>query len=162
MAQAIELKMPPRDPRRELISRLEQAPAEHAAALLDGYELLQQLHESGVFAIARGVLGAKDKVIEDLAEGANLPDSVRAIRNAIILGKMLGSIDPILLQGISLSVGETIGDASKVPSKSPGLISMLFGFTSPDHRRGLALIMRLFKKIGCRLNTQGSGCGEQK
>ena len=53
MAQPIALKLPPRDPKQELISRLEEAPAEHAAALLDGYELLQKLHEHGVFEIGR-------------------------------------------------------------------------------------------------------------
>ena len=37
MAQPITLQLPPRDPKRELVERLEQAPAEHAAALLDGY-----------------------------------------------------------------------------------------------------------------------------
>src|SRR5450756_1075883 len=65
MAQPIELKFAPRDPKRELLERLEQAPAEHAAALLDGYDLLQELHEQGAFVLVRGMLGAKDKILED-------------------------------------------------------------------------------------------------
>jgi len=152
MAQPIPLKLPPRDPKRELAERLEQAPVEYAAALLDSYDTLQKLHESGAFGMIRGLLGATDKIVDDLAVGANRTDSIRAIRNAIILGKMLGSIDPDLLQGISLSIGETLGDAKSIPAKPPGLLAMLFGFTGADHRRGLALVMRLFKKIGCRLN----------
>lgn len=160
MAQPIGLTFAPRDPKRELIERLEQAPAEHAAAILDGYELLQELHDSGTLGLVRGLLGAKDKVLEDLSAGANRADSVRAMRNAIILAKMLGAIDPELLEGISLSVGETFGNRKAIPSRPPGLFAMLFGFTSPDHRRGLALILRLFKKIGCRLNTQTSECGD--
>jgi uncharacterized protein YjgD (DUF1641 family) len=153
MAQPIPLQLAPRDPKRELVAKLEQAPAEHAAALLDGYELLQELHEQGAFTLVRGVLGAKDKIVDDLAARANSVDSIRAIRNAIILGKMLGSIDPDFLQGIALSVGETFGSLKEVPAKPPGLFSLLFGFTGADHRRGLALWMRLFKRIGCRLNS---------
>src|SRR5271156_3936349 len=101
MAQPIVLKIPPRDPKQELLARLEQAPAEHAAALLDSYELLQQLHEHGVFTLVRGVLGATDKLVEATSEGANSTEAIRAMRNAIILGKLLGSIDPEFLLAIS-------------------------------------------------------------
>ena len=48
MAQPIPLELPKRDPREELRSRLEHAPADHAAALLAGYEVLQGLHDRGV------------------------------------------------------------------------------------------------------------------
>jgi hypothetical protein len=41
MARPIPLELPERDPREELLSRLEKAPAEHAAAILAGFEVLQ-------------------------------------------------------------------------------------------------------------------------
>ena len=156
MAQPIPLKLPPRDPKQELRDKLEQAPAEHAAALLDGYELLQQLHEHGVFALARGALGATDRLVEAASEGASAPESIRAMRNAIILAKMLGSIDPEFLQGVSAAVGETLGNAQYIPAKPPGLFSLLAGFAGPDHRRGLALIERLFQKIGAQMRSKNS------
>jgi hypothetical protein len=56
MARPISLELPPRDPREELRKRLEQAPVTHAEALLDSYQLLQQLHDHGVFELLRGVL----------------------------------------------------------------------------------------------------------
>jgi uncharacterized protein YjgD (DUF1641 family) len=156
MAQPIALKLPPRDPKQELISRLEEAPAEHAAALLDGYELLQKLHEHGVFDLVRGVLGATDKVVEAASEGANSAEAIRAMRNAILLAKLLGSIDPEFLNAVSTAAGETFGDARSVPSKPPGLLSLLAGSTGPDHRRGLALVMRFLKNVGAGLNTHKS------
>jgi uncharacterized protein YjgD (DUF1641 family) len=156
MAQPIPLKLPPRDPKQELLAKLENAPAEHAAALLDGYELLQQLHEHGVFTLVRGALGATDKLVEAASAGASSSESIRAMRNAIIMAKMLGSIDPEFLQGVSTAVGETFGDAKLVPAKPPSLFSLLIGFTGPDHRRGLALVERLFKKLGAQMRTSGS------
>ena len=42
MAQPIALEIPPRDARKELITRLEKAPAEHAEALLDAFITLQK------------------------------------------------------------------------------------------------------------------------
>jgi uncharacterized protein YjgD (DUF1641 family) len=156
VAQPIALKLPPRDPKQELLTRLEQAPAEHAAALLDSYELLQQLHEHGVFDLVRGVLGATDKLVEAASERASSAEAIRAMRNTILLAKLLGSIDPEFLQAVSTAAGETFGDAKSVPTDPPGMLSLLGGFTSPDHRRGLALVMRFFKKIGAGLNPQSS------
>lgn len=154
MAQPIPLKLPPRDPKQELLIKLENAPAEHAAALLDGYELLQQLHEHGVFALARGALGATDKLVEAASEGASAPESIRAMRNAIILAKMLGSIDPEFLQGVSTAAGETFGNMRSQSAKPPGLFSLLFGFTGPDHRRGLSLFSNFLKKLGSGSNRE--------
>jgi uncharacterized protein YjgD (DUF1641 family) len=156
MAQPIPLKIAPRDPKSELLARLEQAPAEHAAALLDSYELLQELHEKGVFTLVRGALGATDKLVEAASAGVSTTESIRALRNAIILAKMLGEIDPEFLLGISTAVSQTLGDASRVPEKPPGFFSLLIGFTSADHRRGLALIERLFKKIGVQMGKRSN------
>jgi uncharacterized protein YjgD (DUF1641 family) len=148
MAQPISLTIAPRDPKRELLERLEQAPAEHAAAILDSYELLQELHEHGVFTLIRGVLGATDKLVEAASTGANSTESIRAMRNAMILAKMLGSIDPEILPGVSTAVGETLGNAKDVPAQPPGIFSLLTGFTGLDHRRGLALVSNLLKRLG--------------
>jgi hypothetical protein len=60
MAQPIPLEIPPRNPRAELRSRLEQAPEEHAEAVLAAYEVLQELHNHGVLEIMRGALAASD------------------------------------------------------------------------------------------------------
>src|SRR6202158_3567185 len=98
MAQPISLQLPPRDPREALRKRLEEAPVEHAEALIDSYELLQQLHDHGVFEMLRGALGASDKLIETAVDAAKSNESVRAIRNAIILGKVLAAINPEVLQ----------------------------------------------------------------
>ncbi len=47
MAQPIPLEVPPRNPRDELRSRLEQAPEQHPEAVLAAYEVLQELHSAG-------------------------------------------------------------------------------------------------------------------
>src|SRR6202167_4136142 len=109
MARPIALELPPRDPREELRKRLDQAPIEHAEALLDCYELLGKLHEHGVFELLRGALGASDKLIETAVDAAKSDEAIRAIRNAIILGKILGAINPDVLQGAAVAVSETLG-----------------------------------------------------
>ena len=154
MAQPIELKLPPRDPKQELLKRLEEAPAEHAAALLDSYELLQELHEHGVFTLVRGVLGATDKLVEVAAAGANSTEAIRAMRNAMILGKMLGSIDPEVLQGTCEAVSKTFGNARAVAYEPPSLFGLFTSFASRDLRRGMGLINSLLKNLAYQLKIR--------
>jgi hypothetical protein len=52
MAQPIPLQVPPRDPARELRSRLDRIPEEHGEAILAAYDVLQELHDRGILELA--------------------------------------------------------------------------------------------------------------
>ena len=156
MARPIPLELPPRDPREELRKRLEQAPVKHAEALLDSYELLQQLYDHGVFQLLRGALSASDKLVETAVDAAKSDDSVRAIRNAVILGKMLGSINPEVLQCIAAATSETLGCYDKPVIEPPGLFSLLNQFRHKELRRSIALVNRFLEKLGEQIKLRGS------
>jgi uncharacterized protein YjgD (DUF1641 family) len=156
MARPISLELLPRDPRKELRTRLEQAPVAHAEALLDSYELLQQLHDHGVFELLRGALGAGDKLIETAVDAAKSDESVRAIRNAIILGKILGSINPDVLQGVAIAVGETLGCYERPIVEPPGLFSLLSQFRHKELRRSMALVNKFLDVLGNQIKLRGS------
>src|SRR5688572_20031805 len=64
MARPISPEPRVRDAHAELHARLENAPAEHAEALLAAYEVLQGLHDRGVPDLMRGALGSSDKLLE--------------------------------------------------------------------------------------------------
>ena len=151
MARPIPLELPPRDPRKELIARLEQAPAEHAEALLESYELLQELHERRVLTTLRGALGAGDKIIESAVATAESPEAIQGLRNAIILGKMLGCINPDLLQCVATAVAETLGSERRPVIEPPGLFTLLSEFRHPELRRSIALINRFLEVLGAGL-----------
>jgi len=155
MAQPIPLSLPARDPRAELRSRLENAPVEHAEALLDSYELLQQLHEHGVFQLVSGLLGASDRLVETAVGAARSEASIRAMRNAIILGKMLGAINPDLLEGIAEATSQTLGSYKKPVIEPPGLFSLLSQFRHEELRRSIALINRFLEALGIQLSARG-------
>jgi uncharacterized protein YjgD (DUF1641 family) len=154
MARAIGLEVAPRDPREELRKRLDAAPIAHAEALLDGYELLQELHDAGILRILRGAVGAGDKLIETAVDAAKSEESIRAMRNAMILGKMLGSINPDLLQGLAVAVSDTFGSQKPMP-EPPGLLKLLSEFRRPEQRRSMALINKFLAQLGSELKTRG-------
>ena len=151
MAQPVKLQLPPRDPKKELLEQLANAPAAHAAALLDAYELIQKLHEYHVFETARGLLGGSSKMVEAIAEGAAAEPTIRATRNGMILAKMLASIDPDLMQSVASAVTETFGAKQNAPEKPPGIFALLLGFARADQRRGIFLASNLLQNLGFRL-----------
>lgn len=153
MARPIPLELPGRDPRQEFVARLQQAPAEHAEALLDAYEFIQQLHEKHIFDVLRGALSAGDKLVETATAAAETPESVRAMRNAIILGKMLGSINSELLECIAMAVDETFSSKPKPSADPPSLLSLLVQFQKPELRRSVAFIYRFLDALGNQLKS---------
>jgi uncharacterized protein YjgD (DUF1641 family) len=157
MARPIPLELPARDRREELRKRLEQAPFKHAEALLDSYELLQQLHDHGVFELLRGALSASDKLIETAVDAAKSDESIRAIRNAMILGKVIGAINPDVLQCFATAASETMGCYEKPVIEPPGLFSLLSHFRHKELRRSIALINRFLEKLGDQIKLRG-GC----
>jgi uncharacterized protein YjgD (DUF1641 family) len=148
MAKPVLLQLPPRDPREELRSRLDRAPLEHADALLATYEVLQGLHDRGVLELLRGLLGSGDKVLEVAVDAARTPESVRAIRNLLVLVKTLGEIDPDLFDGFALALPEAMRQAKAQGKEPPGFLAILNKFRSKDLRRGLVAVNSLLEAWG--------------
>jgi len=154
MARAIGLEGMPRSAREELRRKLELAPEQHAEALLESYELLQQLHDSGFLRLLRGVVSSGGMIVDAAVGAANSEEGIRGLRNAIILAKMLGSINPDLLQGYANAVSETLGCQQPVV-EPPGLFKLLAGFRQPELRRSMALINKFLESFGNQLKTRG-------
>src|SRR6266702_6750609 len=104
MSHPIRLEFLPRDARAELQTRLQNAPLQHAEALLSGYELLQGLHDRGVLDLLRGVLGSSDKVLSIAVDAAKTPEAIVATRNLLILSRVAFTLEPELLEDIVTAV----------------------------------------------------------
>lgn len=148
MAHAIEHPATQRDPRAELHARLENAPAEHAEALLASLEVLQGLHDSGTLEIMRGLLGSKDRVLEIAVGATGAPGSTRAVRNMLLLSNMVAEIDPAVLKGFTQAVPRAM-DAMVNRPESPGLWRLIRDFLwNRDFRRGMAALNTLIAALG--------------
>src|SRR3979490_75542 len=148
MAKSIPIQSSVRDPREELLARLERAPLEHAEALLAGYEVLQGLHDQGVLELLRGLLGSGGKVLETATEAARAPERVRPIRHLVVLGKTLGEIDPDLFDGFAMALPEAMREARRQGKEPPGFLAILNKFRSKDLRRGLVAVNSLLEAWG--------------
>jgi uncharacterized protein YjgD (DUF1641 family) len=148
MAQPIPLDVPVRDPRIELQARLQDAPAQHAEALLAGYEVLRGLHDSGALDLMRGALGSRDKVLGVAVQAAGSPQSIRAIRNLLLLGNMLGEIDPEVLKTLTQTGPQALEMMVRQPER-PGLWRLIKDFLwNRDFRHGLAAVNTMLEVFG--------------
>jgi uncharacterized protein YjgD (DUF1641 family) len=148
MAQPISTEAPKRDPRADLLNRLEQAPAEHAEALLAMYDVLQGLHDRGALDLARGALGSGDEVLDILVTAVRSPQSIRGIRNLLLLVNMLGEIEPRVLRSFTQAVPTALHKAAEDPDK-PGLWRLIKDFLwNKDFRHGMAVVNTLLDTFG--------------
>jgi uncharacterized protein YjgD (DUF1641 family) len=147
MAHAITFKPAPVDYHQELIKRVENAPREHAEALLVLWDTLETAHQQGVLELVQGLIGGKDIIAGKLAESARLPESVAAIRNGIALARLLGSVDPEMLQRLAKGM-EHAQQEHKSEQKPPSLWRLFRRSTCPDARRGLSFLTLLLTTLG--------------
>ncbi len=153
MAQPIPLEIPPRNPRAELRTRLEQAPEEHAEAVLAAYEVLQELHNRGVLDIMRGFLAASDDILEKVVDNIRTPEAIRAIRNLLFWRQILGSIEPEWFKGIFQAIPEGIAEATAERDQPVSFFRLLRRLTSKDSLRGLTAAVDFLQAFGRHLHS---------
>jgi uncharacterized protein YjgD (DUF1641 family) len=154
MAVPINFESPRRSAQEELLERLEQAPAEHAEALLAVYDLLQGLHDRGVLEALNGALSSGNFILDTVVETANTPENIRAIRNLLLLSKLLGEIDPDVLGRVVAAVPEALQKVSSAERSAPSTLSLIQKFNSHDSRRGMAFAAGFLESLGQRLGEK--------
>ena len=148
MATAVDFReFTPRNSRDDLIRRIEQAPVEHAEALLAAYALLERLHEKGIIDLVNGLLSAGDTVVERVVDLISSREMVTALRMALILTNLLNSIDPDKLHAVISNAGK----------ETPSLLAIAKQATSKDARRSIAAAVGLVNVLGEALHAQQSG-----
>jgi uncharacterized protein YjgD (DUF1641 family) len=152
MARPIPLELAAADARAELSARLAAAPAEHAEALLAAFDVVQGLHDRGIFEVIRGALGASDKLLEAVVEAGKTPEAIHGLRNLIQLVKLLGTVEPEAL-GVWTRVVPQAMKKMTEQTEPIGLWRLLKQFRNPDVRRGIAAVNTLLETLGRELSA---------
>ena len=160
MAQPIPLEVPPRNPRAELRSRLEDAPEQHAEAVLAAYEVLQELHDRGVLEIVRCALASSDDSLEKVVDNTKTPEAIRAIRNLLFWRQILGSIEPEWFKGIFQAIPEGIAQATAQREQPVSFFGLLRRLTNKDSLRGLAAAIDFLQAFGRHLHSLKSSTSQ--
>ena len=155
MAKPIQIDFPVRDHEAELRERLAAAPTEHAAAILEFLDLLEVLHKRNVLSTIRGAVGAGDELVGHLAKAAAQPESIRAIRNMLAMVKILGSIDPEVIEAVQRSIPPQFKDRNaRRQTPAPSIWKMIRTFWSPPVQRVLFAWGLMLAGIGYYMNKE--------
>jgi uncharacterized protein YjgD (DUF1641 family) len=148
MAVAVEFRTyTPPDSRLDLVRRIESAPREHAEAILEAYDVLQRLHDTGALALVNGLLSAENTVIDKVSDVVSSKQAVTMLRIAMILGGALTSID-------ADRVHAAVADAE---THTPSLWQILRTACSKEVRKAAGLGVALARIFGASLLAREPG-----
>lgn len=144
MAFAVDFRMyMPEDSRGDLVRRIQDAPIEHAQAVLAAYDLLGRLHEKGILDLLNGLLSAGDTVVNHLVNVVSSRQAVTALRIGLILNNLLDSFDADKLHNLF----------SEAHQEPPSLVALAQQALSKDARRGIAATVGLLQLFGAALHA---------
>jgi len=145
MAQPIRSYTPHRNEQEELRTKVENAPVQHAKAVLAAYQLLQEAQDHGVLDTLRGAVGAGDAIVDKASEFASTPEGVRAMRNFLALSRVFANLNPEKVDAVANAITENQCRDVAPGCEPPSLLKSLQRMNS---RRTLATIAAVTDAFG--------------
>jgi len=118
-------------------------------------DLINRLYDHGGLDLLRALISSGGEIANKLAEGADSPQALRAIRNGVSLLGMLASVEPARLQEISKAVVERSSPA-RGAGEPPSLWTLFKRFRSRESCRTLAVFVDMLESIGRALEGNAS------
>jgi len=147
MANPLPYKPASVDPRTEHNAQLATAPVRHSEAALAAWELLGSAHEQGILDALHGAVYAKDTIFGTLAQYAKQQESINTMRNAIALMKILGGLEPEILENVAKAMAEA-SEEHRSEERPPSLWKLIRRVNSEDSRRGLSFLTLMLAGLG--------------
>ena len=161
MSKAVEMRPQPRPAYEEMQRKLDNAPLDHADAVLNAYRTLQTLHDTNTLDFIRGLLGAGDEVLTQVTSVITTPQSMQAIRNLLVLIDLAGKLSPDALHRVVNSLTPVLAAEPAVDPPSLFATGRKL-FSSKDVRRALATGVAVLAALGAALGPEDSRSSGRK
>lgn len=147
MANPIPYRPASVEPSTERQNELASAPRQHNEALLAAWDLLETAHDEGILDTLQGAIYAKDTIFGTVAQYAKQQESINALRNGIALMKILGSMDPAILEGVAKAMADA-SEEHRNEERPPSLWKLIRRINSEESRRGLSFLTLVLAGLG--------------
>jgi uncharacterized protein YjgD (DUF1641 family) len=117
--------------------------------------LVETLHESGTLRLLNGLFARFEDVTAVLLKGLDTDEGRRGLANLLLLGKLLGRLDPDGLDRFIAALDRGLEAAAlrlDVEDDPPGPLRTLGRLRDPDVRRGLDAVLALLGALGAELH----------
>jgi hypothetical protein len=94
----------------------------------------------------RATVAAGDGLVGTVTTAADSPESIRGIRNFILLSKFFASIPPNVLKSLLDTV--SAGANREKAHKAPSLLTLLWRLRNEDGRHAASVVIDLFEGLG--------------
>ena len=148
MAQPIRTYTPHRDEQEELRAKVENAPVQHAQAVLAAYQVLQQAQDHGILDLLRGAIGAGEAIVDKASDFANTPEGIRVMRNFLALSRIFANLDPEKVDAVANAITENQCREGAPGCEPPSILKSLQRMSSRNSRRTLATIAAVAHAFG--------------
>lgn len=147
MANPIPYRPASVEPSTERQNELASALRQHNEALLAAWDLLETAHDEGILDTLQGAIYAKDTIFGTVAQYAKQQESINALRNGIALMKILGSMDPAILEGVAKAMADA-SEEHRNEERPPSLWKLIRRINSEESRRGLSFLTLVLAGLG--------------
>ncbi len=154
MAKAIEIDYVP-FPQTEA-ERLAAARQDAEPALTEALMLLTELHRHGVLELGLKLTHGAEGLTAAALDKLSSPSGAAVLRNALLLGKLLGDIDPGELQILARALGAGVhaGAASAEAGERVTLPGVARQLADEDVQLSLGVLFGLLRGMGASLREQ--------
>ena len=130
--------------------QLQAAVVERQEALERLLQVIQDLHESGIFDILHGLLVSKEKIAGILLEQILKPSVLGTVKNAMTAMGTVSKIDPNQLSTLTeaLVSGLKSGQERLESNKKAGMFELAKALRDPGMNRALVLMLGFLQGLG--------------
>ncbi|QSO46689.1 helical membrane plugin domain-containing protein [Alicyclobacillus mengziensis] len=132
------------------LKQLQAAVVERQEALERLLQVIQDLHESGIFDILHGLLVSKEKIAGILLEQILKPSVLGTVKNAMTAMGTVSKIDPNQLSTLTeaLVSGLKAGQERLESNKKAGMFELAKALRDPGMNRALVLMLGFLQGLG--------------
>jgi len=152
MANPLPYKPASVEPSTELDIQVAAAPKKRGEALLAAWDVLETAHQQGMLDALHGAVYAKDTIFGTVAQYAKQQESINAMRNAVALVKILGSLDPEILENVAKAMAEA-SEEHRNEERPPSLWKLIRRVNSEESRRGLSFLTLMLAGLGRSMSS---------
>lgn len=151
MAKAItqiEKRVPTRaEQDAQALGEIMSAVAQHKDALLVFMDVLGEMHQSGLLAVAQGLLKNRQQVGVIGVNQLNKSGAQRIIKNGVTAMQFMAQLDPDKLKQVLGAFARGLQEAR--PSEKPvGLWGMVNSFREPEVNASVSMMVNFLRGVG--------------
>ncbi|PRO65623.1 DUF1641 domain-containing protein [Alkalicoccus urumqiensis] len=136
--------------RENAINEILDKLADNQEAVHSTLDLIASLQKSGILHILTGLFSEGDKVLDVIVQEAAKEENTNAIRNLLLLGGTLGTINVKELEPLLLKINHGVARVAEDPDpdEKTGYVDLVKKLKDPQINRSLTVLFRFLEGMG--------------